>query len=444
MREPLLDPVNRFVSVCLPVFNGERYLARAIESVLEQGLSTFELIVVDDGSADHSASIVELYAKKDNRIHFKQNSRHLGMYANYNECMRLSTGHIKLFAQDDVLLPNSLERGVEILESNPKVLLTAANRRFIDECGEDITEYVLSLSACDYLAVGQVVSGHDVVVASLLAGDNLIGDPASVMIRRDIRLQGFNISYSQMGDLDFWLRILQNGDFYYCNEALSLKRMHSQSSTALNTRELSLVADFVRLGKNFELALVENRSSYDLYMKRNINKLADYVASLNRLNLIPNQSSNELARQPALSEELALPSSDDYEKLIFDLKSYRDLTYYALSELGVAKTTEQKFALPSLSVEEELSSLERRLTRLLTCTSWKRTRILRELNLALQVYLREKSAKFATHSDRPISVSSFDFEEPVSYKLFLRDQIKKIRLSKSWRLTKPLRKYGIF
>src|SRR5579883_1951770 len=91
------------ISVCLPVFNGEKFLLEAIGSVLEQTYSNFELVIIDDCSTDASVEIIESFARMDERIRFYRNTSRLGLFANYNECMLKADGeYIKPFAQDDV------------------------------------------------------------------------------------------------------------------------------------------------------------------------------------------------------------------------------------------------------------------------------------------------------------------------------------------------------
>src|SRR5271170_4602024 len=127
------------VSVCLPLYNGEKFLAQAIQSVLNQTYKNFELIIADDGSKDQGPAIVKELAKTDKRIKFQQNAHNLGLFQNYNECMRLAQGkYIKLFAQDDLFEPNILERMVAVLEQNESVSLVSCTRTWLDDNGNKI------------------------------------------------------------------------------------------------------------------------------------------------------------------------------------------------------------------------------------------------------------------------------------------------------------------
>src|SRR5438874_11358052 len=111
---------SNLVSILLPVFNGERYLAQAIESVLAQTHTDFELLVVDDSSTDSSWQIIQKLAKTDDRIFAFKNQTNLGLFQNYNRCLDLSRGDfVKPFAQDDLLVSKALERMHEVFDEQP-------------------------------------------------------------------------------------------------------------------------------------------------------------------------------------------------------------------------------------------------------------------------------------------------------------------------------------
>jgi glycosyltransferase involved in cell wall biosynthesis len=108
------------VSVGLPVFNGENYLAAAIDSVLEQGFEDLELIISDNASTDGTADICAEYARRDRRVRVARNSLNLGAAANYNRVFDLARGrYFKWAAHDDLLAPDFLERCVEVLDQGP-------------------------------------------------------------------------------------------------------------------------------------------------------------------------------------------------------------------------------------------------------------------------------------------------------------------------------------
>lgn len=89
------------VSIGLPLYNGERYLAEALDSILSQGLSDFELIISDNASTDSSREICEAYARRDNRIRYSQLPENLGAAPNYNRVVDLAGAPLFKWAAHD-------------------------------------------------------------------------------------------------------------------------------------------------------------------------------------------------------------------------------------------------------------------------------------------------------------------------------------------------------
>ncbi len=126
------------VSVCLPVYNGSNYLALAIESVLAQTFSDFELLIANDCSTDDTQKIIEKYASTDARIKHWINGKNLKLFGNYNACIEKAAGqYIKLFAHDDLLHPRMLEKMVAVLDKNEDVSLVTTARGWIDGDGTE-------------------------------------------------------------------------------------------------------------------------------------------------------------------------------------------------------------------------------------------------------------------------------------------------------------------
>jgi glycosyltransferase involved in cell wall biosynthesis len=104
--------INPKISVCIPAYNNESFIAEAIESVLAQSFGDFELLVIDDCSLDRTRQIVASFATRDSRIVLLENSRNLGMVHNWNRCLKVARGEfIKFLFGDDLLsAPNALEK----------------------------------------------------------------------------------------------------------------------------------------------------------------------------------------------------------------------------------------------------------------------------------------------------------------------------------------------
>ena len=131
MRDPI-------VSIGLPVFNGERYLRQALDSLLGQDFQDFELIISDNASTDRTMEICESYAAKDSRIRYYRNESNIGAVPNYIRVFELARGEFfKWCAHDDICHPRFLSRCVEIMDSSPpSVVLVYPQCEMIGELGE--------------------------------------------------------------------------------------------------------------------------------------------------------------------------------------------------------------------------------------------------------------------------------------------------------------------
>lgn len=125
----------------MPVYNGENYIADAIDSILAQTFTDFELIICDNCSSDTTFAICEKYAKRDDRIRLYRNERNLGAHGNFNRVVELAQGkYFKWAAHDDLLAPEYIRRCVDVLESDGTVALAHSLTRLIDKHGERIVE----------------------------------------------------------------------------------------------------------------------------------------------------------------------------------------------------------------------------------------------------------------------------------------------------------------
>jgi glycosyltransferase involved in cell wall biosynthesis len=125
------------VSIALTVYNGERYLAAALESLLGQRFKDFEVIISDNASTDGTQAICLHFAAKDDRIRYVRNRVNVGLAGNFNQAFRLSSGEFfKWAAYDDICGPHLLSRCVEVLDHDPGVVLAYPRVAMIDEDGE--------------------------------------------------------------------------------------------------------------------------------------------------------------------------------------------------------------------------------------------------------------------------------------------------------------------
>lgn len=113
--------INPMISVVMSVYNGEKYLDEAIESILKQTYKDFEFIIINDGSTDKSLEIIEKYKKQDERI-VLISRENKGLIASLNEGIKKAKGkYIARMDADDISLPNRFEQQIKFLEKNPEI-----------------------------------------------------------------------------------------------------------------------------------------------------------------------------------------------------------------------------------------------------------------------------------------------------------------------------------
>jgi glycosyltransferase involved in cell wall biosynthesis len=121
------------VGVGVPVFNGERYLRQALESLVGQSFTDLEITIVDNASNDATASIAQSFAAADPRVRYRRNATNLGIARNFNRAFEVSRGeYFKWASHDDLCLPTFVERCVDALDRDPKVVLAYPSPLDID------------------------------------------------------------------------------------------------------------------------------------------------------------------------------------------------------------------------------------------------------------------------------------------------------------------------
>lgn len=125
---------NPKISVIMSVYNGEKYLREAIESILNQTFTDFEFLIVNDGSTDKTSEILKEYSQRDNKIKIINNSENIGLTRSLNKAIKLSKGkYIARIDANDISLPKRLEAQFNFMEKNPHVGLVSSYTQFIDE-----------------------------------------------------------------------------------------------------------------------------------------------------------------------------------------------------------------------------------------------------------------------------------------------------------------------
>lgn len=226
------------LSICIPTYNGQAFLAESLESALQQNGQDIEILIIDDGSTDQTPEIIHSFAQQDSRVRFFL-EKNAGIVANWNRCILRAQGEwIKFLFQDDLLLPHFIGVIRPLLDSSHPLIFHQRDFIFELSCSpEQRTTYenlpsIFSLDRNPF-----AMSPRDIAFfLTKIFLTNPIGEPSNSLIHRSIFASCglFNPHYQQCIDLEFWTRCgLQHG-FFLIPETLSLFRVHPQSTTQKN------------------------------------------------------------------------------------------------------------------------------------------------------------------------------------------------------------------
>jgi len=210
------------VSIVMPVLNGQRFIAEAIQSILAQTYDCYELLVIDDGSTDATAQTVKSFAGILDLKYLRHDAPH-GIAPSMNDGVRNSTGDMIAFLDhDDAWFPEFLETQVSYLQNHPDAAMVHSDFQTIDVNGNVIEE---SVAVCRNR---KRPSGR--VFPQLFMDSFIVGN--SVLIRRECftRLGLFDESL-RWGDYHMWMRIARNYNIDYVDKVLTKYRQHSSQST---------------------------------------------------------------------------------------------------------------------------------------------------------------------------------------------------------------------
>jgi hypothetical protein len=207
------------VTILMPVFNRERFVNEAIESVVRQDFADFELLVVDDGSTDRTPDILKAWSNREPRIVVIRSERNQGIPAALNLGLaHVRAGYVARLDSDDLMMPGRLAAQASILDSRPEVVLVSCAYEIINAEG-------------GYLGTWWGDEPHE-VVTYLLGFFNIVGGGGQVMFRlAEVLAQGgYNCDYPSSEDYDLWVRLLRRGRILTLPFVGMRKRQHEGDS----------------------------------------------------------------------------------------------------------------------------------------------------------------------------------------------------------------------
>ncbi|WP_366184802.1 glycosyltransferase family 2 protein [Flavobacterium ovatum] len=204
-----------FISVVMPVYNCALYIEEAVNSILNQTFTDFELIIIDDASTDGTTDILKKYT--DPRIITLYKTLNQGVSSATNEGFRLANGkYIARMDADDIAVKERFEKQVRILEQNKKILV----------CSSWVQHFGKSSSLIKFKET------HEEILSELLIQCSICM-PASMFRREELEGYFYEENKHSGEDYDFWTKIAWKGEFYNIQEALLLYRVHDTQASKI-------------------------------------------------------------------------------------------------------------------------------------------------------------------------------------------------------------------
>lgn len=211
------------VTIGLPLFNAEKYLSSALDSILTQSYTDFELLISDNASTDRTQEICQAYAARDQRVRYHRNETNLGASPNFNLLFQLSsTEYFKWAPYDDLLAPDFLARCVQVLDQNPAVVLCYSRAQIIDAQGAYEVDYDPgpdTSSPRNYERFGNLILHPEYAIQQM------------GVIRSDALKKSRLFGSYPSADEVFLAELALLGPFYEIPERLYIYRRHPAQST---------------------------------------------------------------------------------------------------------------------------------------------------------------------------------------------------------------------
>ena len=227
-------PVPR-VSFLMAVYDGETYLDEAIQSVLNQTLHDFEFIIINDGSADGTAKIIERYRRGDGRIRAYEQPN-CGLVMALNRGLELARGeYVARMDADDISVPGRVAAQVTFMDAHPEVGICGTWIETIGMHHSDVRRYPTD----------------DATIRSWLLFESVLAHP-SIMMRRELLMKtglSYNAGYVHAEDYDLWVRAARHTALANIPEVLLRYRLHPQQVVQKHEAKKLASARLVRLAQ---------------------------------------------------------------------------------------------------------------------------------------------------------------------------------------------------
>lgn len=240
------------ISVVMPVYNAEKYLNEAIDSVLNQTYSSFELIILNDKSTDSSKAIIESYLAKDSRIVFIDKETNVGPANLRNEGFDLARGtYIALLDADDIAKPTRFEKQIAILKNNPE----------IGVCGTWFTTF----GDKEKSKVIQHPEKHNQIKVNFLI-DCTIGNSTAFFRKNILGNIRYDKEYVPVEDYHLWSRLIVKTQFYIIQESLVDYRIHDSNISQTKIDNVKRSNRRIKIGLLKQFGIEENNPKINTFI----------------------------------------------------------------------------------------------------------------------------------------------------------------------------------
>ena len=211
----------------MPAYNAEKYIAEAIESILNQTFKDFEFIIIDDASTDNTWDIIQEYAQRDKKIVAIKNDTNLGIAGNRNKLVSLARGEYIVWQDaDDISLTNRIKHQLELMESNSELGIVGGWLEFFNEKGEtSIRKY----------------PSEDTKLRKNIFRFSPVAQPGAMIRKKCLDEMGqYDLRYPPAEDLDMSFRIGSKYKFSNLQEIVIRYRESSTSATFTKLKTIEL------------------------------------------------------------------------------------------------------------------------------------------------------------------------------------------------------------
>jgi len=225
---------EKLISVCIPVYNGEKYIEETLNSIIVQTYKNIEIIISDNASTDNTGSIVMKYLDKDSRVKYSRNEVNLGYSGNLNKLIELAKSeYIAVYHADDIYQPTIVEEQVNFLNSNPSLGGCFTLGNFIDSNSDHFkSDFIYNQENLK----DNLIVDSDFYITRLFEIGTIFICPTS-MIKKHVyqELNGYSLTVKYVEDVDMWSRILEKYNLGIIAKELFSYRIHNNQGSSYYT-----------------------------------------------------------------------------------------------------------------------------------------------------------------------------------------------------------------